>query len=1154
MSEIENAYIDRLRKCSRLVARGMIIVGSLAIPSVADAQSLRCPTVTSAGDPLITTLWKDIGGAETSGSAGPLGCPIGANLTLAKPGEYVGEFLGQEFQRGWILLGRGINLGKDVIAVRGIGQWFVWWRGLPPDVFIADDPPTYPGSTPMAPAATWVHGGVYRTAPATTNVRLRSCTKPTKTIPIAICHWESPLIFARGREMDLAGRLGVAGMTTPDQNAFPTRINAAFPGWAPCFVAAPSVGEGGVAYAMVAMRGTLPCAVTGHVPRGAVLHWLRHLSFPEDAVPGTDIDGQCEREGDLDVTIAGVLHLVLDWRSNLDDTTYSNVLGVLEPWGGKVRQGPMIEPDEADDPDVFDCLGFAVIETENHMLLQEVDRYLINDLLHEHDANPDFVNATNGVSDWLRTMLLLIARRDFYEYNSLPYARYQLKAIRLLYDHAKPGPVRTAAEGALHWLFAKQAIASSLDRDIRPFRRQPEPHRYGAIPWYGDGATSPTVQAGLLVGPPQHVTAVRNMDLTTDSGRAAFANVDSFPALGSLSDYHLADVTDIANTKYRVPPALRSWLESRYTDTLMDRVTFLQIIHHREPGPPDGVHFTQANAGVELYSGNRNWIMAAGGNAVPPSIPNVEGWSLLAVVAGAAAGAGTGFKFGGPAGLVIGAVIGAILGGIFADEFAEDKQDTELWKQQVGVMRPTSLIPTALGLDRAQTLRFGATVVLRDEQSAPARLCVAEGFMCGFDLAMPSRPFPDHACPMDDPLPAPLDSIKTAHRAHLGCQTRPPFELDDRWRLWTYDRGQLVINFEEPAGSRRWAAAWVVDSANGNRTLDMTWMLPANSHDWFNVYAYRFPVSPRNDDAPETGYAIHRLSGDPDTYPTSPSGYVSFPLGHVDAPIAEPRLWLLLEGCDPTFFLLVRTGHDCWADRLPTLDINVAPTPKQPFSCRAEKSRNGIVMEVGSCTGSPYGMYVYIWNRTCRPRDLCPAIVHWDDCDEDDPCPSEARDYGYVLAAPSRGWMFEQFQEAAERTVGQLVLHGPTEALPTTPQTISVPRPPVVLNAPIPTYDVSFRWRLPDDHSAAITGATGAPSGFFAAIGPDPSNWAVALGTTTAPTGNTARGVIRSSGNGCFVVYGPTVSADPTALVVDLRQGSTSITQPSIAEADAACQ
>jgi hypothetical protein len=82
-----------------------------------------------------------------------------------------------------------------------------------------------------------------------------------------------------------------------------------------------------------------------------------------------------------------------------------------------------------------ECLGFGVIETENHILLQETARYLINAFRGGIDNSPN--------RDWLVRFLQQIVRRDFYEYNALPYSRYQMKALFALHDYAPDASVRT---------------------------------------------------------------------------------------------------------------------------------------------------------------------------------------------------------------------------------------------------------------------------------------------------------------------------------------------------------------------------------------------------------------------------------------------------------------------------------------------------------------------------------------------------------------------------------------------------------------------------------------------------------------------------------------------------------------------------------------
>ena len=76
-----------------------------------------------------------------------------------------------------------------------------------------------------------------------------------------------------------------------------------------------------------------------------------------------------------------------------------------------------------------------------------------------------------------------MVRRDLYEFNSIPYGRYDLKALYVLYDHAPLAAVRTAAAGVLDWMWAKLAVGENMRRSSATgYRRQPDPQRYGSGP------------------------------------------------------------------------------------------------------------------------------------------------------------------------------------------------------------------------------------------------------------------------------------------------------------------------------------------------------------------------------------------------------------------------------------------------------------------------------------------------------------------------------------------------------------------------------------------------------------------------------------------------------------------------------------------------
>ena len=110
---------------------------------------------------------------------------------------------------------------------------------------------------------------------------------------------------------------------------------------------------------------------------------------------------------------------------------------------------------------------------------------------------------------------------------------------------------------------------------------------------------------------------------------------------------------------------------------------------------------------------------------------------------------------------------------------------------------------------------FGILDVLR-----LPRVCVAEGFMCGFDLQMPSRPFPATdvaSCPLTTSVPSAFsDYLKIADAEHrtllfqLGCLVETPGESRG-WLVWKFEHGMLVMASNDPIGKERLAVLWIQD-------------------------------------------------------------------------------------------------------------------------------------------------------------------------------------------------------------------------------------------------------------------------------------------------------------------------------------------------------
>jgi hypothetical protein len=121
-------------------------------------------------------------------------------------------------------------------------------------------------------------------------------------------------------------------------------------------------------------------------------------------------------------------------------------------------------------------LGFAQIpETENHLLMMNTSRYLINKeliagLSDEDDRTP-FENDQKAVKEWLIDRLRKIAKEDFLEYNSKPYQAYSIPALLNLHDFAGDADLETAARIVLEFASAKFAAGSAQGRRIVPYRR-----------------------------------------------------------------------------------------------------------------------------------------------------------------------------------------------------------------------------------------------------------------------------------------------------------------------------------------------------------------------------------------------------------------------------------------------------------------------------------------------------------------------------------------------------------------------------------------------------------------------------------------------------------------------------------------------------------
>jgi hypothetical protein len=263
---------------------------------------------------------------------------------------------------------------------------------------------------------------------------------------------------------------------------------------------------------------------------------------------------------------------------------------------------------------------------------------------------------------------------------------------------------------------------------------------------------------------------------------------------------------------------------------------------------------------------------------------------------------------------------------------------------------------------------------------------------------MPSHPFPaqdQSQCPISVPLPTAFNDHFLALKdregkpisLQIGCLIDKPFTDMRGWSIWSFEHAMFAIGSNDPPGKERIAALWVQADKDGrNREVKMKFRLPGNDNDWYNFHVYNTAVAISPDDPPG-GEIRYDNFGDANDTNVWNFGEASFSLDK--QPVSDRTWYFIASRCNPTHgFLGIRTGHKCHADILPRLSVAVDIPPKQPFSCGAHSFRGtGLVLEVGSsCSSSPYGMFVYIWSAPCTNR-----------------CPSFADEYGFVVAAPSRG-------------------------------------------------------------------------------------------------------------------------------------------------------
>lgn len=180
--------------------------------------------------------------------------------------------------------------------------------------------------------------------------------------------------------------------------------------------------------------------------------------------------GPMGTNADHDATVKGLLTILLRYREHLTEPLIIFVIEELVPRTLRGRHDPQVEIHS----EIVAGFKFNGPETENHILMIETSRFLVNQILFERTHDEQFNSLDLGLTDWLMNYLHTIAKHDFLEFNSRPYNRYSIHALLNLCEFSTDPPLRTAARHVLDYLAVKFAVSSSRHRHLGPFRRRRE--------------------------------------------------------------------------------------------------------------------------------------------------------------------------------------------------------------------------------------------------------------------------------------------------------------------------------------------------------------------------------------------------------------------------------------------------------------------------------------------------------------------------------------------------------------------------------------------------------------------------------------------------------------------------------------------------------
>jgi hypothetical protein len=295
-------------------------------------------------------------------------------------------------------------------------------------------------------------------------------------------------------------------------------------------------------------------------------------------------DGLVGTRNDYDMALKGLMILAYRYPHLLGNGGVDFILDTLVPANISGGHPPEIEIVEVT------FLNIDIPETENHLLMIESSRYLINQLRFDRTRDIKFNNSRNGLTRWLLGYMQRIVQHDFLEFNARPYQRHALHPLYNLHEFARDDEIRTAAQMLLDYTMMKFAVSSNRGRRVSPFRRQQHRISHQANErnyLYAEGGDQVTGYFMAYTG-------------LTDTG-----STDPMPVRFPPGAAYTALISGTA--AYRPPPAAYILALKRDNPASLHR--FYHGTRPRLRGSTD-----IAEGGLEIYYHSPSFLLSAGGS------------------------------------------------------------------------------------------------------------------------------------------------------------------------------------------------------------------------------------------------------------------------------------------------------------------------------------------------------------------------------------------------------------------------------------------------------------------------------------------------------------------------------------------------------------